>query len=194
MSKADAEEHGVKVFISRGLKELSKKKFEKLYGKKKTVVAGYTNSVVQALNILRDDLGIDVASKALIDGNYLLFLSSEAKDTEKLAEALKDYKREDKDIKKAGTVIADKYDNILPAVENITTDALCVIVCPFYYFINPFDKLRFKSRYALGGIVSYYANFTTVESEFYALYMTVSFATVDNINECTIVCTGKKGE
>ena len=52
--------------------------------------------------------------------------------------------------------------------------------------------IKFKSRYALGGVVSYYANFSVVESKFYALYMTVSFATVEDINECTIVCTGSK--
>ena len=80
-------------------------------------------------------------------------------------------------------------------VYNITNDALCTIVCPFFSFINPFEKLYFKSRYALGGLVSYYANFTNAnKNEFYALWQNVSFATVDDINECTIVCTGQKKE
>lgn len=87
------------------------------------------------------------------------------------------------------------WDNKLPAVYNITTDALCTITCPFFFFLNPFQKFYFKSAYALSGLVSYYANFTaSAEDEFYALWQTVSFATVDNINECTIVCTGKKQE
>ena len=196
MTKADAKQYGVKVFMSEKLKAFCKERLEVKHdikgSKKKLVVASYSNSVVQALNVLRDDLGIDITSKALIDGNYLLFLASETKDTEALAKSLESYKLSDKDLKQAGSIIETVYSNTLPAVENITTDALCVIVCPFYFFINPFDKIKFKSRYALGGIVSYYADFTAVESEFYALYMTVSFATVDNVNECMIVCTGKK--
>ena len=84
------------------------------------------------------------------------------------------------------------WQDKLPAVYNITTDALCTVVCPFFFFINPFQKFYFKSRYALGGLVSYYANFNATEDEFYALWQTVSFATVEDINECTIVCTGQK--
>lgn len=82
--------------------------------------------------------------------------------------------------------------NILPAVYNITTDALCTIVCPFFMFINPFDTVYFSSRYSLGGLVSYYANFGASENEFTILWQDVSFATVEDVNECTMVATGRK--
>lgn len=82
--------------------------------------------------------------------------------------------------------------NILPAVYNITTDALCTIVCPYFFFINPFDTVKFKCRYSLGGLVSYYANFGASEDEFTILWQTISFATVEDVNECTMVATGRR--
>lgn len=198
MSLDDAEKYGVKVFPSEKLAEACKKELKRKEAKtadgtvvEKKVIGHYSESVVQALNMLRDDLGIRIGFKALNDGNYIIFLMDEVSETEKNISSLTAYKNEDKNLTEAGNAI-DVMDNILPAVSNITTDALCTIVCPFFYFINPFDKLKFKSRYALGGVVTYYADFSVKESEFYALYMTVSFATVDDINECTIVCTGKK--
>lgn len=82
--------------------------------------------------------------------------------------------------------------NILPAVYNITTDALCTIVCPYFFFINPFDTVKFKCRYSLGGLVSYYANFGASEDEFTILWQTISFATVEDVNECMMVATGRR--
>lgn len=92
------------------------------------------------------------------------------------------------------SAVALYWKDKLPAVYNITTDALCTITCPFFFFLSPFQKFYFKTRYALGGLVSYYANFNATEDEFYALWQNVSFATEENVNECTIVCTGQKKE
>ena len=199
MSDADADKYGVKVFLSSTLEQVAKANELSLATKdkngniiKKKVTGSYSESVVKAMNILRGELGIDIGFKALTDGNYIAYMSEETMDSEKLAETLKAYKTEDSALLESGSVVERLYHNILPAVSNITTDALCTIVCPFFYFLNPFDMIKFKSRYALGGIVSYYADFSVVESKFYALYMTVSFATVEDINECTIVCTGSK--
>ena len=198
MGAPEAEEYGVKVFLSDKLAEIDKELTKKYSAKDKNgnlienkkVKGIYSGTVVQAMNLVRDDVGIDISFKALTDGNFIAYLAEEAYDTEALAKALKKYKDKDTNLLEAGNVGSEVYQNILPAVENITTDALCTIVCPFFYFLNPFDLIRFKSRYALGGVVSYYADFNVKESKFYALYMTVSFATVDDINECTIVCTG----
>ncbi len=198
MLPAVAKEYGVKVFLSDKLAEIDKELTKKYSAKDKNgnlienkkVKGYYSNSVVQALNLVRDEVGIDISFKALVDGNFIAYLADEAYDSEALAKSLEKYKDIDTDLSEAGNVGSVVYQNILPAVENITTDALCTIVCPFFYFLNPFDLIRFKSRYALGGLVSYYADFNVKESKFYALYMTVSFATVEDINECTIVCTG----
>lgn len=199
MSVEDAEKYGVKVFMSTKLEAVCTKAEERFKAKtssgenvSKKVIGHYSESVVKAMNLFREDIGVDIGFKALVDGNYIAYLSSETMDSEELAKTLQRYKAEDTDLIEAGSVVERIYKNILPAVSNITTDALCTIVCPFFYFLNPFDMIKFKSRYALGGIVSYYANFSAEESKFYALYMSVSFATVEDVNECTIVCTGSK--
>lgn len=196
-----ADDYGVHVYLSDKLKEACDRSLERSVkgadgqeikrGDMK-VTGYYSESVVKALNLVRDAFGIDMSFKALNDGNFIAYLSEESMDSKLLAQSLKKYKVEDKALAEVGNVVSTIYHNVLPAVENITTDALCTIVCPFFFFLNPFDMIKFKSRYALGGVVSYYANFTVEESKFYALYMTVSFATVEDINECNIVCTGSR--
>ena len=197
----EADKYGVHIYLSDRLLETCHKRMSRTVkdadGKEikhsdMQVVGHYSESVVKALNLVRDELGIDMSFKALNDGNFIAYLSEESMDSELLAKSLDKYKIEDVWLAEAGSVVDKIYHNVLPAVENITTDALCTIVCPFFFFLNPFDMIKFKSRYALGGVVSYYANFTVEESKFYALYMTVSFATVEDINECNIVCTGSR--
>lgn len=195
-----ADKHGVHVYLSEKLEEACKKNLDKTIlgadGKpikhEDTQVTGYyAESVVKALNLIRDELGIDMSFKALNDGNFIAYLADEAMDSELLAKSMARYKvKDEKYLRQTGNIVDTIYKNVLPAVSNITTDALCTIVCPFFFFLNPFDMIKFKSRYALGGVVSYYADFTVKESKFYALYMMVSFATVEDINECNIVCTG----
>lgn len=197
-----ADTFGVHVYLSDKLEQRCKAVLDKtiidaegheIAFKDTQLVGHYSESVVKALNLVRDELGIDMSFKALTNGDFIAYLAEEAVDTDALVKSLAKYKIEGKmNLMEAGSVVTDIYHNVLPAVENITTDALCTIVCPFFYFLNPFDMVKFKSRYALGGVVSYYANFTVEESKFYALYMTVSFATVDDINECNIVCTGSR--
>lgn len=147
-------------------------------------VIGFTGvNIVNTLNQLRDFMGYPVCFKPLNDGNYIAFLEDESDDAESIANNFSSLKE---------TLVDSYWKNKIPAVSNITVDALCTIVCPFFYFVDPFDKLMFASRYALGGVVSYYADFTVKEDTFYALWQTVTFATVDDINECQIVCTGSK--
>ena len=93
--------------------------------------------------------------------------------------------------KKLEKVELDFTNKALPAVYNINIDALCTIVCPFFWFINVFESVRFQTRYSLGGLTSYYADFTPKENKFTTLWQNVSFATVEDINECEIVCKGK---
>lgn len=195
-SDGTAETYGVHVYLSEELEAVCKEKLDKPIKDadgnaiQRKVIGHYSESVVKALNLVRDTLGIDISFKALTDGNFIAYLSSEAMNATKLAESLRRYKVEDVALQEEGDIVDRIYHGVLPAVENITTDALCTIVCPFFFFLNPFDMIKFKSRYALGGIVSYYADFTVKENKFYALYMNVSFATVEDVNECNIICTG----
>lgn len=198
LSDDDAEKYGVQVYFSDGAK-----KFAEKYDEDKIQVDAEGNKVIpEALKIPSASTAMEKANAVKntyalenfritpipSNGNLLVYLAEELTTPSKMLE---------------GTAMAQMYKkdtvelywkNKLPAVYNITVDALCTIVCPFFFFLNPFQKFYFKSRYALGGLVSYYANFNAAEDEFYALWQTVSFATVENVNECTIVCTGKKQE
>lgn len=206
MDKTSAEKYGIQVFCTEALKEASKeaeengtlntsKTKDKASEKVDIFTAGLkSNSAIEALNSIKGVIGVDCTFQALKDGNYIALLPSETEDVEGLAEAIKTALATDVDAVKVGRAGADYWGNVLPAVYNITTDALCTIVCPFFYFLDPFDVIEFKSRYALGGIVSYYANFNASEDKFYALWATVSFATVEDINECQITCTGSQSK
>ena len=204
MDKTSAEQYGIKVFCTQALIDASKEAEEngtlttsntkdKKGEKVDIFTAGLSsNSAIEALNSIRSVIGVDCTFQALKDGNYIALLPSETEEMDKLAEAVKSALGNDVDAVKVGNALQKDWNNVLPAVYNITTDALCTITCPFFYFIDPFDVLEFKSRYALGGIVSYYANFNASEDKFYALWATISFATVEDINECQITCTGSQ--
>lgn len=196
LSDTDAEKYGVQVFFSDGAKKYAEK-----YDKDTIQVDADGNKVIpEALKIPLASTALEKANAiknvyALQDfcispiqenGDLLVYLQEELTDPSKML---------------TGTLLEKQYgkntvnlywQNKLPAVYNITTDALCTIVCPFFFFLEPFQKFYFKSRYALGGLVSYFANFNATEDEFYALWQTVSFATVEDINESTIICTGRK--
>ena len=198
LSDADAEKYGVQVYFSDGAK-----KFAEQYDKDKIQKDAEGNEVkpaalkipsastaIEKANAVKNTYGLENFCITPIpsNGNLLAYLAEEQTTPSKMLK---------------GTLLESEYakDTVelywkdkLPAVYNITVDALCTIVCPFFFFLNPFQKFYFKTRYALGGLVSYYANFNAAEDEFYALWQTVSFATVEDVNECTIVCTGKKQE
>ena len=79
--------------------------------------------------------------------------------------------------------------NRIPAVYNIAYDnALCTITCPFFYFLTPFQKFYFASRYAVSSMVAYYLDQENKEMEFTMIWQSVSFATVENINDVQICC------
>ena len=82
-----------------------------------------------------------------------------------------------------------KNINRLPAVYNIAYDkALCTITCPFFYFLTPFQKFYFASRYAVSSMIAYYLDQENKEMEFTMIWQSVSFATVENINDAQICC------
>ena len=145
-------------------------------------------NVVATINNFCNTMGLQNFANTVMDttGNVVLFLKNELNKIEELVST--------PELKKEITLtpLSKYWGNVIPAVYNISIDAKCTITCPFFCFINPFEKLYFKSRYALGGEVSYYANKDVKEDTFFVLWENVSFATVEDINECTIVCTGSK--
>lgn len=195
MSDTDAMKYGIRVYLSKGAKEYSAEK-EATFPKDAdgnavapTVKIASASTAEGKMSAIENSLGLTGFTHVFLDsfGDYIVCLKEEYNDIETM---LKNTTVENLF---ENTALKKTWNNCIPAVYNITNDALCTITCPFFCFINPFEKLYFKSRYALGGVVSYFAKFTQANrSEFYTLYQNVSFATVEDINECTIVCTGQK--
>lgn len=195
MSEADAEKYGIKVYLSKGAKEYSDKKeseFKKdaegnvIEPKIKIPTASTAEGKMCAIE---NALGLKNFAHTLIDsyGDYVVYLQDELNDINAMLKETSFSELYEK------TTLKKSWNNKIPVVYNITHDSLCTIVCPFFCFINPFETLEFKSRYALSGLVAYYANNSDSKTnKFYALWQNVSFATVEDINECTIVCTVQK--
>lgn len=105
--------------------------------------------------------------------------------------AMVEQKAEGVDVK---TLLSAATKNSLPAVYNITQDALCTITCPFSTFIPNFSKVYFSARYARSNLVTYYAGSGKPPQEFTVLWQDVSFATVDDVNDVLLTCTAGSGE
>lgn len=195
LSEADAKQWGVQVYFSRKAKEFAEKYDEehvtrdsdgnKVYP---SISIPTASTALQKANAVKTALGMSefISMPLPSTGDILLYLEDETLEPDKMWEGTPVQSIYETD------GVAKFWENKIPAVYNITTDALCTVVCPFFFFIDPFQVFYFKTRYALGGLVSYYANFNASEDEFYALWQNVSFATVEDINECTIVCTGRR--
>lgn len=197
LSDSDAQKYGVKVYFSKRAKEFAddfdkrkvmKDKNGKEVPQKFTVPIAST--AMEKANLVKNVFEMKDYCLTVIpsDGNLFLYHKDEVKNVGEMTKGT-EYETFLKN-----SAVSLYWKDKIPAVYNITTDALCTILCPFFFFLNPFQKFYFKTRYALGGLVSYYANFNATEDEFYTLWQTVSFATVEEINECTIICTGKKKE
>ena len=195
MFASEAKLYGYQVILSDYVASLSdtvKEKYTKKDANGNSVTTSASSvfnfssdmTLQQALNALHKELAMDLNFSSLDEKTY--FIYSKDEDTEVLhnAKALIAHQK--------GTALNVAWKNRIPAVYNISTDALCTITSPFFYFIEPFSLVKFKSRYALSGLVSYWANYNTTEENFYPLWQVVSFATVDDINENQLICTGSK--
>ena len=190
LSDSDAKKIGIKVYLSDEAKKVGIKKIVNSKGeevvRKVYFEMGWTvgQTVARIMSYMDKELEYTFS----LEGDILIYTPSEMQDPEGISKAFHSqnlYKN---------TVLANAklYNGRLPAVTNINIDAVATIVCPFFTFIQPFQYVEFASRYALGGVVSYYANFTAVESKFWALYMSVSFATVDDVNEVHITAVSAR--
>lgn len=189
LTDTEALKYGIRVYFSTGAKKIADAYDEEhSYDKVKADVKRGISTASGKANAVLTALGVEELRLVAIPttGDFLLYVEGEMKKPDELiaeSKLSKVYNNE---------ALSLYWEDKLPAVYNITTDAICTIVCPFFFFINPFQKFYFKTAYALGGLVSYYAKFTASEDEFYALWQDISFATVEDVNECTIACTGKE--
>lgn len=190
LSEQDATEYGVKVFLSE---EAKKMKLAPLYDEEGNEItthiyfeAGWT--IGQTVSRIMSYMDKELEFTFSLEGDLLIYTPTEMQNVQKLNEAYTKgglYK---------GTTLANKklYNGRLPAVYNINIDAVATIVCPFFTFIQPFQYVEFASRYALTSLVSYYADYEPTIYRFLVINASVSFATVDDVNEVQITAVSAK--
>lgn len=190
LSMPDAKDYGVQVFLSD---EVKKSKLKELYDSEGNKVetrvyfeAGWTigQTVTRIMSYIDQELEFTFS----LEGDILIYTPKEMQDVQALNEAYTEqgmYK---------GTVLMNKelYNGRLPAVYNINIDAVATIVCPFFTFIQPFQYVEFASRYALTSVVSYYASYNPTIYRFLVISASISFATVDEVNEVQLTAVSAK--
>lgn len=190
MSDSDAREIGVKVYVS---KQAKKVKLEPMYDGDGNEVkrqiyfeAGWT--IGQTISRIMSYMDKELEFTFSLKGDVLIYTPDEMQNAQTLNEAF------DAEGLYENTVLANKklYNKRLPAVYNINVDAVATIVCPFFTFIEPFQYIEFASRYALTSVVSYFASYSPTIHRFLVINASISFATVDDVNEVQITAVSAK--
>lgn len=190
LSVEDAKAYGVKVYLSE---EAKKVQIHKAYdsdnnevGKRVYFEPGWT--IGMTISRIMSYMDKELEYTFSLDGDVLIYTPTEMQDPEALSKAF------NAEGLYENTVLANKelYNNRLPAVYNINIDAVATIVCPFFTFIQPFQYVEFASRYALTSIVSYYAQYKPTISRFLVISASISFATVDDVNEVHITAVSAR--
>lgn len=188
MSEEDAKKYGVQVYISEEAKKFVYE--DKTDGEGKTVSAstyfesGWTigKTITRVLSFINPRLNYRFTNK----GDILIFTNEEENDINTLNKSFKKIVQEN--------VFAKYYDSKLPAVYNINLGAVTSISCPYYAFIEPFQTIEFASRYSLSGLIEYVVGYPASKNQFIAIRASISFATVEPLNEVTISAIIKKAD
>ncbi len=190
LSVSDAQNYGVKVYLSD---EAKKVQIPKTYDSEGNEVdkniyfePGWT--IGMTVSRIMSYMDKELEYTFSLDGDVLIYTPTEMQDPEALSKAF------NAEGLYENTVLANKelYNNRLPAVYNINIDAVATIVCPFFTFIQPFQYVEFASRYALTSLVSYYAQYAPTISRFLVISASISFATVDDVNEVHITAVSAR--
>ena len=190
MSDTDAKNYGVKVYLSEGAKSVH---IRKMYDKNDNEIdrrvyfeAGWTIGQTIARIVSYMDSELDFTFS--LEGDVLIYKPEEMQDIEKLHKSY-----DEQDLYKQSVLYnKELYNNRLPAVTNINVDAVATITCPFFTFLQPFQYVEFASRYALTSLVSYYADYAPTIYRFLVINATISFATVDDVNEVHITAVSAR--
>ena len=190
LSDSDAKDYGVRVFLSDKAKETKLASIEDSNGSKQPCKIYFEQgwTIGHTLSRIFSYMNADLDYTFSLDGDVIIYVPNEMQDPENIGKACDEqgmYKE---------TVLKKKqlYDSKLPAVYNINIDAVATITCPFFTFLQPFQYIEFASRYALNGLVSYYANYAPTVQRFLVINATISFATVDDVNEVHITAVSSK--
>ena len=190
LSKSDAENYGIRVFLSEEASKIKLKSIKSSSGEEKERKIYFEDgwTVGQTLTRIFSYLNADLDYTFSLDGDVIVYTPGEMQDPSVLNKSCDEqgmYKT---------TVLRNPqlYNSRIPAVYNINIDAVATIVCPFFTFLQPFQYIEFASRYALNGLVSYYANYNPTVHRFLVINASISFATVDDVNEVQITAVSYK--
>ena len=190
MDKTDADDYGVRVYLSKKARELAIPKVRDAEDNERDKItyfeAGWTigQTVSRIVSFMEADLDYTFNGK----GDIMIYEVSEVTDPDNLYEAF------DTEDMYEDSVFSDKalYNNKLPAVYNINIDAVSTITCPFFTFFEPFQYVEFASRYALTSTTAYFASYEPTIYRFLVINASISFATVDDVNEVQITAVASK--
>lgn len=186
-SDADAEAYGIKVVCSDGVKNLKLPSMVKDGKEVEKEIASFiflggdNNTANSAMERLCEYTNHYISYSRLNNGSFLVFTTEEfsEKGISKLFENVKEFINQN--------AFGTFYKNRIPAVYNVSLDALATITCPFVTWINPLQDVYFASKYVLTSMVTFYAGFSPAIYRFFIINVQVSFATVEDLNEMTIV-------
>lgn len=190
MLPASADMYGTKVYLSEGAKKIKIPKRYDTKGNEQKISLYFETGFTIGMTLAR--IGSYLAEELNYtfdnNGDVLVFLPKEGMNPDKLYESF------NKDGVYKDNVFSQKsmYNNKLPAVYNINIDAVATIACPFYTFLEPFQIVEFASRYALTSLVSYFAGYNPAVNRFLVINASVSFATVEDMNEVQITAVSQK--
>lgn len=194
LSSSFAKNYGTKVTLSKKIKGI---KFSKQQDSKGNEIdssfyfslGGNNNTALSAIQKILENLKLtNVTYNRLGNGDFIVYALDEIQDIKAIKELNKDLKTEVNN----GNY-ASETKGIIPAVYNINIDALATIVCPFFSFLNPFQEIKFASRYALSSQTSFFIGLAPDITSFFVIKVLVSFATVEDVNEMQIVAVADIG-
>ena len=184
MSDKNAALYGIRVFCSEGVKKISENmlKITDADGNDLDRNTYFAKGIdaVNTFNNINTAIGNDLIHSQLIDGNWLVYTVEESNSGKDINTFF------DFTLDKGGQG-AKYYDYTLPAIYNINLGSLASITAPFFFFVNPFDVIHFKSKYKTTSLVEYFTK-RGEDGNFMILKQSVSFATVDDLNEMTLTC------
>lgn len=195
LTSVQAKKYGVNVYLSSGAAKLSVDKIQQKARDSegnavdKKVYFNSGDSPENAVINIRESLGLSgmIEYTTTTSGDFLIFTTDEASNVaglkKKFLTTAGDYS--------ASSPVVRTYDGELPAIYNMSfTNGLVVIQAPFFYFVEPFEEIKFEQRYARTSLVTYFAGTLAKKNTYTVTSQTVSFATVDDINEMTLTCIG----
>lgn len=189
MGVTEAKKYGVKVYLSDEAKKIKLSPVIDSKGQEKPVSLVFENgwTIGQTIARIASYISGDLNFTYNLNGDVIVYTSLETNNIIGLHDTLEKDKMYD------NSVFKKKYDSKLPAVHNINVDAVAVINCPFFTFFEPFQYIEFASRYALTSLVSYFASYDPTIYKFYMINASISFATVDEVNDVQITAIADKG-